>query len=70
MSFEENVDSGSAKLNSRDWSEKLGVVVVDPDGWDRSDFDQSWAELITEEEFRTRLQCSTSMQRAKSKSPR
>lgn len=47
--------------NSSAWSEKLRVRVLDPDGWDRANFEQSWAEMISEEEFRARLQRSTTM---------
>lgn len=47
------------KLNSTDWSTKLGVLVTDPDGWDRENFDASWREEISEDEFRVRLQKST-----------
>lgn len=48
-------------LNSTDWSKKLCVLVTDPDGWDRQNFDTSWMEEITEAEFRARLQKSTSL---------
>ena len=47
--------------NSSEWSAKLGVLVTDPDGWDRQDFDASWGEEITEAEFKARLQKSTSL---------
>lgn len=49
------------KLNSTEWSTKFGVLVTDPDGWNRQDFDASWAEQITETEFKARLQKSTSL---------
>ena len=49
------------KLNSTEWSTKFGVLVTDPDGWNRQDFDASWAEQITEAEFKARLQKSTSL---------
>lgn len=49
------------KLDSAAWSTKLGVLVTDPDGWDRKNFEASWREKITEDEFRTRLQKSTSL---------
>jgi len=51
-------------MSSTAWCEKIGVLVLDPDGWDRANFDQSWAELISEAEFRARLQRSTVMVRA------
>lgn len=49
------------KQNSTAWSEHFGVIVLDPDGWDRSNFKQSWYEEIDELEFKRRLQHSTSM---------
>ena len=52
---------GAVRMTSTTWCEKLGVVVLDPDGWDRANFEQSWAEMISEEEFRARLQRSTTM---------
>lgn len=36
-----------------------GLTVVDPDGWDRSDFERSWSERIDEAEFQRRLFRST-----------
>lgn len=36
-----------------------GISVVDPDGWDRKNFDASWAEQISKEEFDRRLMNST-----------
>lgn len=53
------------KLNSNAWSARLGVLVMDPDGWDRQNFEASWAEEITEDEFMERLSKSTSMRQAK-----
>lgn len=50
------------KKSSTDWLKTVDVIVYDPDGWDRSNqkaFDQSMAELITEEEFDLRLARST-----------
>jgi hypothetical protein len=38
-----------------------GVVVMDPDGWDRKNYDVSWAEPITEIEMHMRLGQSTCM---------
>jgi len=38
------------------------ITVLDPDGWDRQNFDYSWnIELITEEEFLKRRMFSTCM---------
>jgi hypothetical protein len=50
------------KLSAENWLKEPayeGIVVYDPDGWDRSNFDVSWAEKITEEEFNKRLATST-----------
>lgn len=35
------------------------VSIIDADGWDRNDFDKSWNELITENEFNKRICSST-----------
>jgi hypothetical protein len=47
-----------------DWLKEpqyAGVVILDPDGWDRSNFEQSWNTAITEEVFQTRLaECTLS----------
>jgi hypothetical protein len=47
--------------NSSEWSKEFGVTVLDPDGWDRSNFKVSWAEEITKEEFERRLTKSTTL---------
>jgi hypothetical protein len=49
------------KHDSNYWSKKFEVTVLDPDGWDRANFDVSWSEEIDEEEFKKRLQRSTSL---------
>lgn len=36
-----------------------GLVILDPDGWDRKNFEASWAEAITEQEFTRRMLMST-----------
>ena len=36
-----------------------GVTIIDPDGWDRTDFDASFDEPITLDEFQRRLNRST-----------
>lgn len=58
------------KLNSEEWMKKLkpGCRVLDPDGWDRYDFEKSWAEEITEEEFNKRFNRST-VDKMRSKMP-
>ena len=44
---------------SSEWSVLKGVLVMDPDGWDRQNFEASWAEEITEYEFENRMMRST-----------
>jgi hypothetical protein len=39
----------------------VGIKVYDPDGWDRSNYEESWAEKITLIEFKKRLMVSTIM---------
>lgn len=36
-----------------------GIIVMDPDGWDRSNYEESWAEKITRDEFGNRMGRST-----------
>jgi hypothetical protein len=57
-------DAGEAefKQNADKWLASPifnGVTVLDPDGWDRSNFAESWAEQITLGEFNRRLNLST-----------
>ena len=48
---------------SVEWADELKVLVIDPDGWDRTNFKEIWNnELISEEEFRKRLGKSTAIQ--------
>lgn len=45
---------------SEEWSKNIEIIVIDPDGWDRSNFQYSWfEEKITKTEFRNRLNNST-----------
>lgn len=41
------------------WEQHLSVKVMDPDGWDRRNFKASWAEPLTEKEFKRRAALST-----------
>ncbi len=42
------------------WCVVFECVVMDPDGWDRKNYEYSFEqELITEEEFRKRISNST-----------
>lgn len=48
--------------NAEGWlatSDYAGVTVLDPDGWDRKNFEHSWAEELTREEFDSRLTLCT-----------
>jgi len=36
-----------------------GITVLDPDGWDRRNYEESWNEKISENEFGKRLGVST-----------
>jgi hypothetical protein len=52
------------KKTSKEWYElvqaKTGLVIMDPDGWDRKNYDYSFnEELITKLEFDWRLSMST-----------
>lgn len=46
--------------SSEEWQKELNAItVIDPDGWDRSNFNQSWSEPITEKEYLYRRSMST-----------
>jgi len=52
------------KMTSDQWCKRhnivLGLEILDPDGWNRKDFEFSfYKEKITEKEFSRRLACST-----------
>lgn len=48
------------KKPSSEWIKEVGYEVLDPDGWDRSNFQHSWyEEKITYQEFQKRLLMST-----------
>ena len=47
------------RRKSSEWTELLGLTVLDPDGWDRRNFAESWAEPITIDEFKRRAGRST-----------
>ena len=48
------------KKTSAEWIKEVGYEVLDPDGWDRGNFDYSWnKEKITMAEFQRRLVMST-----------
>lgn len=50
------------RKSSHDWiadPKFNGLLILDHDGWDRRNFEQSMSELITEEEFHRRVGLST-----------
>lgn len=52
---------------SNEWLQEpqfKNIKVLDPDGWDRTNFEVSWSEKITLEEFEQRLWVSTCSFRA------
>ena len=49
----------TVKADSELWTEAFGTVVYDPDGWDRSNFEESWAEEIDADEYLRRWGMST-----------
>jgi hypothetical protein len=55
------------KKVSAEWIKEFGYEVLDPDGWDRNNFDYSWnKEKITMAEFQRRLAMSTVKRKFKS----
>lgn len=47
---------------SKEWYSTIqsGITIIDPDGWDRSNYEYSFnKEKITKEEFKKRLYAST-----------
>jgi hypothetical protein len=53
-------DANEIKKTSSEWIKEVGYEVIDPDGWNRSDFQNSWyEEMITYQEFQKRLLGST-----------
>ena len=48
------------KKVSAEWIKEVGYEVLNPDGWDRTNFEYSWyKEKITMTEFKRRLAFST-----------
>jgi hypothetical protein len=55
------------KKTSKEWQREIPYPkVLDPDGWDRSNFQYSWREeLITKEEYFNRVSYSTCIHKIK-----
>lgn len=50
----------SERKTSEEWQKLTNIEVLDPDGWDRKNFQYSWyEEEITAKEFEKRLVFST-----------
>ncbi len=48
------------KKVSSEWIKEVGYEIINPDGWDRNNYEFSFnKEKITEEEFKKRLSMST-----------
>lgn len=49
------------KLSGEEWVKELndGITILDPDGWDRSNWEVSWNEKINLHEFYRRRDMST-----------
>lgn len=47
------------RLDGNTWSVLTGIEVIDPDGWDRRNWEESWAKKITLQEFIRRCCQST-----------
>lgn len=50
--------------SSQEWLDEIQemfptIVVLDPDGWDRKNYQESWNEPITKSEFEKRFARST-----------
>ncbi len=46
--------------DSDEWCDLMGLKVIDPDGWDRGNFEKSWSEKTSFDEFMRRYNESTS----------
>lgn len=44
---------------SSEWEIEFGILVLDPDGWDRKNLTDSWSQMITRDEFQRRIMSST-----------
>ena len=53
--------SRGSKQTSGEWMQILypNLLVIDPDGWDRENLEESWNEKITKDEFQERFERST-----------
>jgi hypothetical protein len=52
-------DAEPVKRLPVEWQEIDGVQIMDPDGWDRRNFEESWNTPITQAEWLDRASQST-----------
>jgi len=45
-----------------EWEKEFGVKILDPDGWDRTNFAEDWSIPLTELEFHNKAFMSTVQQ--------
>lgn len=60
--IEKFIDVEDEKKTADEWlahPDYAGLKILDPDGWDRQNFEVSWAESITKDEFILRMCRST-----------
>lgn len=48
-----------ARYSPEVWCQMFDIIILDPDGWDRSNFDEDWAKALTREEFVKKMMVST-----------
>jgi len=54
------IEDKNVLKNSKEWRKEFKeLTILDPDGWDRKNFEESWNEPITLEEFKRRVMLST-----------
>lgn len=53
------MDLEKIKLTPDEWGAKFGIVVWDPDGWDRKNYEEDWAKPLTIDEYEKKAALST-----------
>jgi hypothetical protein len=51
----------NTKLKPATWCALTDIIICDPDGWDRTNFDTDWAKPLTFDEFLEKAHMSTTM---------
>jgi len=52
------------KRTPAEWEQVTGIRILDPDGWDRKNFEVDWAIPLTEKEFIAKAFTSTIIDRS------